>query len=535
MSDRKGRILLADDNQAWLDELFETLQQEGYDVETASTIDEARQKLTSKLFHLLILDIRMQDDDQSNTEGINLLREIKKSPLGKAIRVIILSAHDTRGNMRAAFKEDAVDVINKGEFDNDEFIQKLPEIFEKHIKINLSLDITWQQGTDAAKIVQGLEIGEERIRNKSLLQASIALELDDLLCRLFRDAKRVVVRPLTPGNSGTGVLSVRPVYETGAARAMVVKFGEAGKVDDEYFKYKKYAEPYIGGGRNTTTIAVANTPRLGGITYSLLGATNDKLESFGEFYYHTDEEQIKNMLHRLFKETCGAWYANPGKQDTLKLSTAYPQHLNFTWEKLHTTLADSLRSVQGKDKLTFNALNSSRKFTNPIRATENQDLVYLTYTCITHGDFNQNNILVDNDGHSWLIDFQGTEPGHILRDIVALDTEIRCKFLRADEATLTELLKMEEALCSIAHFSEVKQLTTRFQTFNPALTKIYTLVAFLRELANNLTPNHDDSMDEYYTALLYYALNASRFRTSSTLQREHALLSASLLADKLGL
>ena len=94
---------------------------------------------------------------------------------------------------------------------------------------------------------------------------------------------------------------------------------------------------------------------------------------------------------------------------------------------------------------------------------------------------------------------------------------------------------MEEALCSVSSFREVKHLATRFQTQNPALAKTYELVVYLRTLAYDLLPNQDDSMDEYYAALLYHALNASRFRTLSTQHREHALLSASLLVDKLGL
>jgi hypothetical protein len=45
--------------------------------------------------------------------------------------------------------------------------------------------------------------------------------------------------------------------------------------------------------------------------------------------------------------------------------------------------------------------------------------------------------------------------------------------------------------------------------------------------------NPGDDIREYFIALFYYALNTARFSWLSKTQREHALLSASLLADHL--
>jgi hypothetical protein len=177
-----------------------------------------------------------------------------------------------------------------------------------------------------------------------------------------------------------------------------------------------------------------------------------------------------------------------------------------------------------------------QEFTNPIAASDGRSAFYTTYTCITHGDFNQNNIFVDNNGHSWLIDFQGTGPSHILRDFVALDTEIRCNLLRLEDATLAERLILEQTLCSANEFQQLSQLVNPFGTRHPELAKTFDVIIYLRTLAHSLIPhNQDNEMTEYYAALLYQTLNASRFRTLPTGQREHALLSASLLADKLNL
>jgi hypothetical protein len=66
--------------------------------------------------------------------------------------------------------------------------------------------------------------------------------------------------------------------------------------------------------------------------------------------------------------------------------------------------------------------------------------------------------------------------------------------------------------------------------------KAYSIVVHLRNLARHIVKqNPNDDFNEYYAALLYNALNTVRFMTLEQEQREHALLSASLLASRLKL
>ena len=95
---------------------------------------------------------------------------------------------------------------------------------------------------------------------------------------------------------------------------------------------------------------------------------------------------------------------------------------------------------------------------------------------------------------------------------------------------------MEEVLCSIEHFSQLEQLETELPTENQALAKTYATVVHLRTLARRLVEqNPNDDMSEYYIALLYTTVNTLRYYSLPSRQREHALLCASLLADRLGL
>ena len=278
---------------------------------------------------------------------------------------------------------------------------------------------------------------------------------------------------------------------------------------------------------------------LGGIIYTFLGASS-QLEDFGTFYARSDDEQIIKALDRLFCITCKDWYANASRLQLLDLTGDYQGVLRFTAEKLERAFyqlqAVQRVTVSDQGRLYFQALEQERPFRNPLQVMDGLSLAFPTYTSPTHGDFNQHNLLVDADGHIWMIDFQGTGQGHILRDIVGLDSVVRYQLLTAKDATLQELLEMEQALCSIEHFSQVDQLAGKFQTHNPALAKAYAVAVYLRKLARDMVKqNREDNFNEYYAALLFNALNTVRFRTLEKEQREHALLTACLLVERLGL
>jgi CheY-like chemotaxis protein len=537
---KQGRILIVDDDPKWCEQLVETLQKNGLLAEAVSSVSEALNVLNWALFHVLVLDIRMDRNDESNKEGITLLRELDERGLGEPIKVIMLSAFGTIDRMRTAFKEyEVADFLLKdNNFTEDVLLESILGVFSKHVHINLALDVNWPPRINTELAVLNLEVSGVRVKRNTPLQNQMALELDDLICRLFNDAESVGVQMLPSGRSGTGVLRMQPYYSTGGVgNEVIVKFGEREKIEQEYTNFRKYVQPFIGGGRSTNVLDVRRTPHLGGIIYSLLGTNSDKLIDFGTFYEHADMLQIEHALNQLFNDTCNSWYVNRHPLHPLNLIDDYLPMSRYPRKKIEQTLSKQIKYMQGKHRFFFNSLSHiERSFTNPLVDMDRLSVVRPAYTCITHGDFNQFNLLVDDAGNMWLIDFQDTGKSHILRDIAMLDAVVRFQLLQADEATLEERLQMEEALCSIKRFSQVHLLAQRFQTTRPELTKAYASIVQLRMLAHQLIKhNLVDDLSEYYFALLYCALNTLCFSSLQQIQREHALLSASLLVDRLGL
>jgi CheY-like chemotaxis protein len=535
---RQGHILIVDDLERWREGLVKALQREGFHADTIDTTRHVLKRLDEALYHLVVLDISMEATDPNNTDGIDLLRDLERQGLSEAVKIIMLSAYGTKEQMRLAFKKYSVaDFLDKVELNKQIFLDSVQQAFSS-LNINLSLDIHWEEVRGPEQAVLNLEMDDGiRVEQNTPLQSSVAFELDDLLCRLFYKAKSIIVRPMTPGQSATGLLWVQPFYDEGSGRAFVVKFGNIHKIKKEYSNFTQYIQSFVGGGHSTNVHDLRQTPHLAGIMYSFMGVANDRLEDFGSFYRDATVAEIKEVLDKLFQETCSHWYASPGRLRPHDLAADYRQLLNYKPEKLEQGLAELRVSMQpGMQKLYLRYLSHERAFTNPLLVIAGRPLVCSTYTCTTHGDFNQHNILIDSNRNIWLIDFLRTGRGHILRDVSELDSIVRFELLASGEATMEERLKMEEVLCSIERFSQVEQLEDKFPTENQALAKVYATVVHLRKQARKLVmQNPDDNIREYHIALLYHAVNTLRFNDLSIEQREHALLCASLLADRLGL
>lgn len=532
-----ARILVVDDEERWRNALRETLERGDFYVEAVATRQEAITRLEHNFYHLIVLDIRLVDGDQANIEGMDILRHLDAQGLVNSTAVIMLSAYGTRSQMRDSFRDFGVaDFIAKEDFDDLEFLTQVQRLFSETLHINMRLSIHWQDLSGAEEAIVNLDIQGERVKRNPALQHRVAAELEDLLCRLFYQADSVLLRPLALGHSGTAVLWAQPYYVTGSGRAIIVKFGDWKKIWTEAENFKTYVQPFLGGGRSTTLLDQRRTPLLGGILYSFLGATNDQVDPFSRFYERASIEEIYRALDNLFLDTCRVWYDNRERLQPLDLSTDYKDLLKFDLDALNHAFFELRKCVQGKDKLHFVDLPANRSFRNPIPVVAEQRLIRSTYRSITHGDFNASNILIDSMEHTWLIDFQSTGWGHILRDLAQLDCEIRFTLLAATEVTLEKRLLMEEALLKVTRFSEVQQLVAEAPAADPTLAKAYAAVAYLRSLAQQLvSPNLADDISEYYIALIYYSLDTLRFYQLPTVQRQHALLSASLLVEWLRL
>jgi CheY-like chemotaxis protein len=111
----KTKLLVVDNRQDYLETIKEYLEKEGYYVVTAENTGGARDILAREDIDLVILDIRLEDDeDDRDFSGLSLAKNIKES-----IPKIILTGFPSVEGVRDAFKPrssglpTAVDFVSK--------------------------------------------------------------------------------------------------------------------------------------------------------------------------------------------------------------------------------------------------------------------------------------------------------------------------------------------------------------------------------------------------------------------------------------
>ncbi|HSW06127.1 sigma-54-dependent transcriptional regulator [Aquabacterium sp.] len=99
--------LLVVDDEPDLRTLYElTLLREGYDVETAGSVEEAWQRMSERSYSAVISDMRLPDGS-----GLDLLRRIEAS--GRPEKTIVITAYGSAENAVEALKAGAFDYLTK--------------------------------------------------------------------------------------------------------------------------------------------------------------------------------------------------------------------------------------------------------------------------------------------------------------------------------------------------------------------------------------------------------------------------------------
>jgi DNA-binding NtrC family response regulator len=99
-------LLLVDDEETFRRLTGKELSRSGYAVESAPSIEEARQMLSRRNYHLVVLDVRLPDGS-----GLDLLSEIRES--SPSTEVVMLTGYGTVQEAIRAMKEGAHDFLTK--------------------------------------------------------------------------------------------------------------------------------------------------------------------------------------------------------------------------------------------------------------------------------------------------------------------------------------------------------------------------------------------------------------------------------------
>ena len=108
MKKKDIRILLVDDEPDAIEIIKYNLEQEGYNVKTASNGNEALKKARKKTPHLIIMDVMMPE-----TDGIEACEQLRKDPIFNDTIIMFLTARGEDYSYVAAFDAGADDYVTK--------------------------------------------------------------------------------------------------------------------------------------------------------------------------------------------------------------------------------------------------------------------------------------------------------------------------------------------------------------------------------------------------------------------------------------
>lgn len=148
-----------------------------------------------------------------------------------------------------------------------------------------------------------------------------------------------------------------------------------------------------------------------------------------------------------------------------------------------------------------------------------------------HGDLHLRNILVDERGEGWLIDFAKVEKRHILFDFIKLEVYIRLMGLTDSPLgfSMHDYTLFEEALAEAT--LEKKDVAC---PRNQDLQVAYRVILAIRRIARHCMAQDTDFLDEYFPALFLYCLAVTKyFQEESPEPTRLAFATASVLGHYL--
>jgi len=121
------KILVVDDIPEYLD-IFEIMLPDEYIVDRALSLEEAMNKIENSPPDIAIVDVRLNEEDEANKEGLELLRWIKKNY--PEIAVIMISAYK-EFEFRVESLENGAEYFIEKPVNPQVIVERIKEILEK--------------------------------------------------------------------------------------------------------------------------------------------------------------------------------------------------------------------------------------------------------------------------------------------------------------------------------------------------------------------------------------------------------------------
>ncbi len=523
MTQRQKSILFVENQPDKIQAIVWLLRDRGYAVEVISDLTEAREALKVRWRHLVVVDVRMIDDqDDHDFSGLHLVTE----ELDPALRKFVLTSYPTYETATKVLRHfpgqlpPAVDFLSKLE-PAENVVQRIIEAIDQRIGINWELNVIYDDALSQTEIADWLCNNSSQDLPPLQSPADYADEIDDLLRLLFPGRNQVVFSPALQGRSNAFVIFARPSAQSEEAH-LVVKLGWRKMITDERQNYLKFIEPY--SGAVATQIEYAQTLDFAAVAYKLVGGRLERTKRFTDRFCFDTADSLTGVVSQLFTETLDRLYSLKPSDSSRYIDELYRERMRLDVKSKSRRLADNLeRLAEQATNLGVTAWREDTthcyRWPNGIQVNSKmlRDWIFNTRqvakaaclhemitTSPVHGDLNGDNILVDAIQNTWLIDFGRTGYGYPLCDFAELESVIALDLL--SQHAVDDVLMFEAILFSQRSWESDLDLSGDTEPLPEAteLIKALTIIQRIRRMARKWQQD-DGGLQRYYLALLFEA------------------------------
>lgn len=540
MSQRK--ILFADNDPDFLSTRSEFLARDGYLVIPAKSPAEAERLADGVNVHIMILDIRLDnDDDETDISGILLAQRSDFRNIPKIILTGFPSPYTSRDvlKLHPSGHQSAINYVGKEEGPSA-LTQAVQDVFAHHVHINWELFIDWK-AIDPFSLVKKIELD---IQSERLLHR--ADEIEDLFRRLFYEKDHIRIERLLWQRDARVALVVFAFKEGVNPESFVVVCGQNAVVSQEAQRFDKFAPKAPGHSATVLDKAMrAETTHFAANAYALADNDLENAQTLIELYRLGPEKTFNASLKTLYQETLKAWHQDKLIHETHRsLDDIYLERLSlgnvfdrqYFEERINVIQAQTPRLKveieRGEGKLTLRFKNMTCTYPDPIILipqlieARQPALSLITVPGTLSGD----NIVVDASGRAWLTDFAEAGVAPHFWNFIALEAAIRFDWV--DTTDLLRRHEMENCLIN----TEFTKPNTR--DLEPVVSKPARAIATIRKLSAREVGRDTRN---YHIGVYFHAVrrladfNPTKPLTSNELARlGHILLSMAMMSEKLG-
>ena len=380
-----------------------------------------------------------------------------------------------------------------------------------------------------------------RGRSRPQVELPEGTSLDDeerrLVEHLFRECRSVRLAAIGGGYSGSRVFGSTSVDRLGRREIpFVVKIDRHDRIARERVAVEG-VENLLG----------ANAPRLaeyvdletrGAIKYHFASMQAGQVRTLQRAFREAEgREAVRAVFDRVIDRLLRRLYQSP-VLDRLDLFAYY----SFEPRYAQSTLARVAELAETRANLVRIAsldepLPHPKRFYKLLHERDRREPEEVACS-VVHGDLNLANVLLDDAGNTWLIDYYWTRMGHALDDLAKLENDL--KFIMvplADDGALARAFALERHLADQEDLLRPAPEPPAELLADPALAKAHAAIARLRGLAAELLCEAGREgpvpAREYRIAQLRYSAHTMSFAECDLRQKRLALASTCLLADRL--